>query len=154
MQFTLAECTAPSLGEQLLSMMLFLAPLVGLPLLLWLRRSPRNSRDVLGPSSALPAGCFRHLLDSMDPVLPLSALLLTQVVVTAVIHSTLVLKPEDVLVNLWWNHSFGPGWSWDGDATPVWGWISAAGLVSGCGVIHWLRTNTSAPDVLRVGNQR
>ena len=79
MQFTLQD-TSPTLLEMLLGAMLFLAIPVGLPLLLWLRRSPRNARDVLLAMARRPAGLFRRGTDFIAWLMPAGALIGLQVI--------------------------------------------------------------------------
>ncbi|RKH27046.1 hypothetical protein D7Y13_06375 [Corallococcus praedator] len=57
MQFTLSH--PPPLAEQILHIMLLALLLVGIPLVLWLRRGPRDGRDVLGFAPASPPSSFQ-----------------------------------------------------------------------------------------------
>ncbi|RKH14005.1 hypothetical protein D7X74_20780 [Corallococcus sp. CA047B] len=66
MQFTIVDCPPPPTpAEVFLWMMLWSALLVGIPLLRWLMRSPRDGRDILGSAPASPRSFFQGFRDLM-----------------------------------------------------------------------------------------
>jgi hypothetical protein len=140
-QFTIVSvCGPPPLEEQLLSTVLFFGPLVGISLLLWLRRSPRDAQDVLGSAHGAPASLFQRLLEFSAWLLRAVAVLLLPAGVTAVIHATMFFKPEDF-----------PKLVRHRVLEPSWGWTAAAVLVCTACFISWLRMSTTTErDVLRV----
>jgi hypothetical protein len=77
MQFTI-ECPPP-LHVMFLTLVLYLLVPVGLPLLLWLRRSPRNARDVLLAVGRRPAGLLRRGADFIAWLVPAGGLVGVQV---------------------------------------------------------------------------
>jgi amino acid transporter len=142
MHFSLVECGTPPLSEQFLGLVLFLGPVLGAPLLLWLRWRPRNALDVLGSAVVTPPSTFQRVLDFTGWLLLATPLLILAVLATAHIHASMFLRYEEPFFAL-------RKWSVD----PSWGQVAAAVLVcSGC-FIHWLRTFTSERDVLRAGTR-
>ena len=62
MDFTLTHaCGPPSMAQELSGAQVLLIPLVWVGMLLWLRRSPRDARDVLGAQAAAPASRWSRL---------------------------------------------------------------------------------------------
>ncbi|HSP80369.1 MAG TPA: hypothetical protein VLQ93_17690 [Myxococcaceae bacterium] len=142
MQFTISSsCGGPSIEAQFFGMMLFLGPVLGIPLLLWLRRSPRNAQDVLGSALVPPASAFRRLLDFSGWLSLAMLLLVPPMGATALIHASMFFREDPLAFDRTWR------------LEPSWAWIAAAVLASSGYFIHWLRTSTSERDVLRVGTR-
>lgn len=111
MQFEIVTSFGPPpLEEQFFGMMLFLGPVLGIPLLLWLRRSPRNAEDVLGSALVAPASRFRRLLDFSGWLSLATLLLVPPMGATALIHASMFFKSEESdFVRTW---SLEPSWVW------------------------------------------
>lgn len=135
----LPACGPPPLGEQMLSTVFVLGPLVVIPLLVWLRWSPRNGRDVLGSAPVAPASRFQRLLGVSGWMLLAPLLLLLPASATALIHASMLFRLEGSL------HS-PREWVLD----PSWGQIAGVVLASSWGLLYWLRTSNSEQDVLHV----
>jgi hypothetical protein len=94
MNFTLSEPDfGSSCGNQSeLWLLLLLALFFASPLLLWLRRSARDSRDVLH-AAPLQASHLEHLLDVAAWALPAAALLLPLLAGMKLLYAFLFLDP-------------------------------------------------------------
>ncbi|AKJ08428.1 hypothetical protein ATI61_1302 [Archangium gephyra] len=138
--FTFVSVCGPlSLQDELLEAVLYLGPLVGIPLLLWLRRGPRDDQDVLGSARVAPASLSQRLLDFSGWLLLSGAVLLLPAGVTALIHFMMFFRIEDDLLPM--RHRV---------LEPSWGWTAAAVLLCCARLFLWLRTPGSEQDVLRV----
>ncbi|PTL75378.1 hypothetical protein [Vitiosangium sp. GDMCC 1.1324] len=137
-----SNCGPPPIEDLIRSAFIFMGPLVGIPLLLWLRGSTRDAQDVLGSALAPPAGIFRRLLDSTGWLLRVALALLLPARVTAWILASIFFNPEPTFPSVGvWSIEFS------------WPWIAAAVLVCSACFIRLLRTSASEHDVLRVGVQ-
>ncbi|WPB77750.1 hypothetical protein KYC5002_01115 [Archangium violaceum] len=140
MQYQNFTIICPAPVEHDLSMMLVLGPLVGIPLLLWLKRGPRDAQDVLGSALVAPASRFQRLLGFPAWLLQAVLVLLWPAGVTAIINAAMFFQAEEF-----------PQLVRHRVLEPTWGWTAAAMLVCSACFIHWLRTSTSSErDVLRV----
>jgi hypothetical protein len=95
MDFTLSE---PDFGSACgnrseLWLLLLLAMLLASPLLLWLRGSAHDSRDVLHAEPALPVSRGRHLLDVAAWALPAAIILLPLLAGLKLLYAFLFLDP-------------------------------------------------------------
>ncbi|MRI91140.1 hypothetical protein FGE12_23535 [Aggregicoccus sp. 17bor-14] len=135
MQFTLVDDVSPSLLELLLGWWAFLLIPVGLPLLLWLRHSARNPRDVLLGGTGLRAGTRRGR-DGSSSLVPAGALIGLQLFGMLLSVGLLRLFLESDV----------PG----GEDT---GWLVAPTLAGGLMLVAWMlceRSPRAARDVLHV----
>jgi hypothetical protein len=136
MQFTLVDDAPPALLIVLLALWGPLLIPVGLPLLLWLRRSPRQTRDVLLAVVRTPAGLVRRSLDFLGWLFAAASLVGGQLLVMALMFSTLRFFLE----------SDSPR----GEGT---GWIVMPTLAGGLALVLWMvleRGPRAAHDVLHV----
>lgn len=131
-------CPAPV--EHDLSAMTVLGPLVGIALLLWLKRGPRDAQDVLGSALVAPASRFQRLLGFSSWLLLAVLVLLWPAGVTAMINAAMFFQAEEF-----------PQLVRHRVLEPTWGWSAAAVLACTACFIYWLRTSTSSErDVMRV----
>ena len=136
MEFTLIEDAPPSVFELLFGgWALFLIP-VGVPLLIWLRRNPRQSRDVLLAVARAPAGLVRRGIDFLGWLFTAASLVGAQLLVMALMLRMLRFFLESDV----------PG----GEGT---GWLIAPTLAGGLMFVAWMvweRGPRTAHDVLHV----
>jgi len=139
MQFTLDE--QPTLLQMLLQLIVFLLIPVGMPLLLWLRRSPRNARDVLLAVARTPAGVIRRCVDFVGwlvSAVSLVGLQLLGMLGAASLVGVLMMSG-----------------SIDADEGP--GWFASPVLAAGILLLAWMRLAhgpCAARDVLRITVRR
>ncbi|OJT19094.1 hypothetical protein BO221_36925 [Archangium sp. Cb G35] len=132
-------CPAP-VEDGFLSLVPVVGPLVGIALLLWLKRGPRDAQDVLGSALVAPASRFQRLLGFPVWLLLAGFALLWPAGVTAMINAAMLFQAEEF-----------PQLVRHRVLEPTWGWTAAAMLVCSACFIHWLRTSSSSErDVLRV----
>ncbi|CAM3364686.1 hypothetical protein G4177_18400 [Corallococcus sp. ZKHCc1 1396] len=145
MQFTIADPEPVSEFEVFAWMMFWAALLVGVPLLRWLMRSPRDGRDVLGSASVSPRSFSQGLQDLMGwaclAVLFTAPLLLGMAFVIQMesqffepIAATLGGSVPSALV----------------DVPFTWGLFAAMTVLGALLRAGWLRRNPSERDVLHV----
>jgi hypothetical protein len=133
MQFTLDSEVLSLLEYFLLVVVLFALP-VGLPMLLWLRRGPRNARDVLSAMARVPAGLICRCADFITWLVSAASLIGLQLLgmLTAFLMVT-----------------------FDSDESP-W-WLAAPALAAGILLLAWMRLAhgpRTARDVLRITDRR
>lgn len=129
MQFTFASDELSLLGEFILGFVLFALP-VGLPLLIWLRRTPRNARDVLLAVARTPAGIIRRCADFIVWLVPAASIVGLQLLVML---TTFVMVTFDSHESPWW--------------------FASPALTAGILLIAWMRLARSpraARDVLHI----
>jgi len=139
MLFTIQD--HPTLLQALPDLVASLLIPVGMPLLLWLRRNPRNARDVLLAVARTPAGILRRCVDFggwLVSVVSLMALQLLGMLGAASLAGVLVMSGSI-------GADEGPWWF----ASPV--------LTAGILLLAWMRLAhgpRAARDVLRITERR
>ncbi|QRK10525.1 hypothetical protein JQX13_10770 [Archangium violaceum] len=151
MQFTVTDPPPPTQWGYLLGMLLHLAVctlLVGPPLLLWLRRSRGDARDVLRLTSTttLPVGRIQRLRELMGWLLPTLGLFISLAGAAAWGCAVLFTDAERTRSNPWWNSESNP-------FSPMWDASFVAGLVGFYLLIFSVRGSSSSRGVLRVGTR-